>query len=95
MKVKIENGIAGKVCGGCRTWKQLSDFPHDRTKGSSEGFRHCRCKACHARARMEQRLKFRIMKERAIELGMWDSINTRAEMEAKRCPGIGNETLRL
>lgn len=95
MSVAFKNGVEGKECARCHVWKRLSEFYFDRTKGESQGFRHCRCKACHTEVRREQRLKFRILKDRAVELGVWDSIDKRAELEAKRRLGIVDENLRL
>jgi hypothetical protein len=79
MAVTLRNGIPGKICPHCDLWKPLVEFPSDSTNGASQGFAHCRCKACRAQAGKGRRLKFRMMKERAIKLGMWDSINARAK----------------
>ncbi len=88
MAVTVRNGIRGKVCPRCDLWKPLVEFPSDITKGESQGFTHCRCKACHAEEGKQKRLRFRMMKERAIKLGMWDSINARAKEEAERRLGV-------
>jgi hypothetical protein len=47
MALSMREGIIGKVCSTCRTWKPLGEFPPDRTHGASQGGRHCRCRACH------------------------------------------------
>lgn len=43
--------LGGKVCSRCRIWKPFSEFPSDRTHGASQGYRHCRCRACHSEVR--------------------------------------------
>jgi hypothetical protein len=95
MSVTFENGIEGKVCPGCGLWKPLSEFYSDSTKGESQGFTHCHCKSCHAEAGKLERLKFRVMRERAVELGMWESVDARAQQEVKRRLGMADENLRL
>jgi hypothetical protein len=95
VSVTERNGIEGKECAGCHVWKPLSEFYIDGTKGKSQGFRHCRRKACQAEVRMEQRLRFRIMRNRAVKLGIWDSIDALAEAEARDALGIVDENLRL
>jgi len=47
MVIVVSNGVESKVCGGCNQWKPLDDFYADRTKGPSQGGKHCRCKSCH------------------------------------------------
>ena len=44
-----KNGVRGKTCPSCDTWKPLEEFPRDSSKGESQGGRHCRCKECHKR----------------------------------------------
>lgn len=95
MSVTFEGGIEGKVCSRCHLWKPLSEFYPDPTKGESQGFTHCRCKSCHAEVAKLERLKFRLTRERAVELGDWDSIEARAKMAAQRRAGFVNEELRL
>jgi hypothetical protein len=95
MRVTFENGIAGKVCPGCHLWKPLSEYYFDATKGESQGFTPCHCKSCRAEAGKQQRLRFRLMRERAVELGIWEPIEARAELEARRRLGIPDERLRL
>jgi hypothetical protein len=84
MGLTTGNGIREKVCPGCGLRKRLNEFPFDFTEGESQGFRHCHCKACHAEATRQEQLKFNLMRARAIELGIWDSVNARAKEEAKR-----------
>ena len=56
MAIVIKKGVKGKVCSTCRKWKQLDDFPTDRTHCSTQGGRHCRCKECHrTKARLKRR----------------------------------------
>jgi hypothetical protein len=95
MSVTSKNGIEGKECARCHIWKPLSAFYFDSTKGKSQGFRHCQCKACHAAVRTEQGAMFRTLKDRAVKLGVWDSIDDRAKVDAKRRLGIVDENLRL
>lgn len=47
MVIITKNGVEGKRCSTCHIWKPLSEFYTDPTKGSSQGGRHCRCRACH------------------------------------------------
>lgn len=47
MAIIINNGCEGKLCSTCKKWKPLEDFSRDRTHGSLQGGRHCRCKKCH------------------------------------------------
>jgi len=95
MSVSFIDGIEGKECAGCHVWKPLSEFYSGNTKGKTQGFRHCRCKTCHAEAGSQRRLNLRFMKDRAVELGIWESIETRAHAEANRRLGIVDENLRL
>ena len=69
MSVSFIDGIEGKECGGCYVWKPLSEFYSDNSKGKTQGFRHCRCKTCHAGAGLQRRLWFKLLKDRAVELG--------------------------
>lgn len=46
MAIEIRNGLEGKVCSSCRVWKPLDDFPRDKSKGDTQGGRHCKCKEC-------------------------------------------------
>lgn len=55
MAVTIRNGIRGKRCPACRNWKPLTEFPPDPSKGSSQGGRHCHCRACHRKADRKRR----------------------------------------
>ena len=57
MAVTSRNGIRGKICSACRDWKPLTEFPPDPSKGSSQGGRHCRCRACHREAARKRRLR--------------------------------------
>lgn len=57
MAIIVQNGISGKICSRCRIWKPLNDFPRDRTHGSTQGGRHCRCKMCHSEANKQKRVK--------------------------------------
>ena len=50
MAVIQRKGVDGKVCSTCRDWKPLAEFPSDRTHRPSQGFKHCRCTACHRAA---------------------------------------------
>ena len=50
MAVIQRHGVDGKVCSTCQTWKPLTDYYPDQSKRESQGFRHCRCKACHSAA---------------------------------------------
>ncbi|WP_157627883.1 hypothetical protein [Thermodesulfatator autotrophicus] len=49
--IEERDGKEGKMCPTCREWKPLEEFPRDRTKGESQGYRHCRCKECHKEKR--------------------------------------------
>lgn len=51
MAIVIQNGIKGKRCSHCGKWKPLTDYYKDRSKGASQGFRHCRCKPCYKAGR--------------------------------------------
>ena len=95
MGVTFESGIAGKVCPRCHFWNPLSEYYLDPTKGESQGFTHCHCKSCRAEEGKQGRSKIRLMRERAVELGIWESIEGRAEVEARRRLGIADENLRL
>jgi hypothetical protein len=51
-----KNGVSGKVCSSCDTWKPLEEFsPGGKSHGSSQGGRHCQCKSCNALAHQRQR----------------------------------------
>ena len=48
-KLRTRYGVEEKRCSYCRTWKPLTDFsPGGKSHGSSEGGRHCECRACNA-----------------------------------------------
>ena len=47
MAIIEKNGVKGKTCPTCRSWKSLDAFPIDPAKGVTQGGRHCRCRACH------------------------------------------------
>lgn len=55
MAIIDKNGVKGKVCSTCDTWKPLDDFPKDPSHGPSQGGRHCRCKECHRLKAKEKR----------------------------------------
>src|ERR1051326_9063933 len=65
MALEIRNGITGKVCSRCRTWKALHEYPTDRTHGPTQGGRHCRCRACHRDVSAEKRKAAREGKDAA------------------------------
>ena len=61
MAVVVEDGIEKKRCNGCGQMKPLTDFSPDRTKGQSQGHRHCRCKQCKSEdARQRYRTERRV-----------------------------------
>ncbi len=51
MAILIKNGVKGKVCSSCKTWKPLTDYYKDASHGPTQGGRHCRCKACYKAGR--------------------------------------------
>ncbi len=55
MAIIRNNGVDGKVCSTCKSWKPLSEFPTDPTHGPLQGGRHCRCKECHRIKSRERR----------------------------------------
>jgi len=44
--IETKDGVDGKVCPHCGSWKPLADFPNDSSHGDSQGKKHCWCKKC-------------------------------------------------
>lgn len=73
--VETRNGIRGKVCSTCRTWKPLDDFPTDPIHRASQGGRHCRCKECHKNAASQHRAVTRRIKNALAALAVFATLS--------------------
>ena len=61
MAIIKKDGIEGKECSCCRTWKPLDDYYDNAGHPPSQGGKHCTCKECTAKKgkakRSEERKK--------------------------------------